>query len=271
MPMTPEQYKETNKKNRPDYDPEQGRLVLIDPSEIDHDTPVDRAHVDALKQSLSVVGQLTPILVRRATSITKGELLVIDGFHRVAALKELGTMITANEIDCNDEDFWAARIVSATQHEGVKVDRAALWIEELWAASPYTDKYKTVTAAISSADTGKATSEIQALVKGWSDAWGIAIQTLRAWVGYGTTHPKPTETKIVSNETKTPLIEAVPQTPEMKTTMKMYYGNLSIIIEGGFAVNCTNMTKQEIKEYLIRSAEAIAAIQFGMKVLESKK
>ncbi|KKK61074.1 hypothetical protein LCGC14_3018000, partial [marine sediment metagenome] len=83
-------------------------------------------------------------LVRRATSITKGELLVIDGFHRVTALKELGTMITANEIDCNDEDFWAARIVSATQHEGVKIDRAALWVEELWAASPYTAEYKTV-------------------------------------------------------------------------------------------------------------------------------
>ncbi len=266
MPITPEQYKKINKKNRPHFDSEQYKLVYIDPNEIELDVPVDEAHVESLRQSIQKSGQLTPILVRRSVVKSKGELPVIDGFHRVAAMQKLGMSIAANETDCDDDDFWTARIVSATQHEGVKTDRAALWVNELWNASPHTNKYKTVTAAISATDTGKATPEVVALVKKWTDAWGIANKTLRMWVGYGTTHPE----KIVPVETKNPPVETKPKEPEIHATMKAYYGNLGIVIEGSRNMNSDNMTKQEIKEYLIRMAETIEALKLAMKALGGK-
>ena len=263
MPITPEQYK--------DYDPKKGKLIFIDPGEIDHDVPIDLAHVDALKQSLSAVGQLTPILVRRATVQSKGELAVVDGFHRTTALKELGMMITAIELDCTTEEFWTARIVSATQHEEVKTDRAALWVKELWEASPYTAEYKTVTAAISATDTGKATSEVQALVEGWTKAWGIANSTLRNWIGYGTSTPeKPKIAGTPAKTQETKLTETVPQKPEILAIMKAFYGDMGIVIEGANKATCVNMTKEDMKLYRIRVAETMAALGFALKVFGGK-
>ena len=267
MPITPEQYKE--------YDSKKGKLIFIDPNELDHDVPIDKAHVGALKHSLSAVGQLTPILVRRITFETNGDLLVIDGFHRVTAMKELGMMIAAIEIDCNNEDFWAARIVSATQHEGVKVDRAALWVEELWAASPYTKKHDTVQAAIAAAEKGSAIPEIKALVEGWTKAWGIANSTLRKWVSYGTSSPTSVSPESGGSPplSKTPdskLTETVSQKPEILAIMKAFYGDMGIVIEGANKATCVNMTKEDMKLYRIRVAETMAALGFALKVFGGK-
>ncbi|KKM22232.1 hypothetical protein LCGC14_1627440 [marine sediment metagenome] len=268
MPVTLERYQATHKKHL--YNPKnKGKFMLIEPGEIDHDVPVDKAHVAALKQSIKAVGQLTPILVRRSTAQTKGELLVIDGFHRVTAMKELGMTIAAMEIDCDDDDFWATRIVSATQHEGVKTDRAALWVNELWNASPYTTEHKNVAGAIQAVDKGKADPMVQELVNKWIKAWGVTPKTLRNWVSYGTSNPEP-KTKIAVPTAKPKLVETKPKEPEIHATMKAYYGNLGIVIEGSRSMKSDNMTKQEIKEYLIRMAETIEALKLAMKALGGK-
>ncbi|KKM20604.1 hypothetical protein LCGC14_1643780 [marine sediment metagenome] len=199
MPITPERYAKDQISRNLKWVVKR-RLVYIDPSEIELDVPVDEAHVESLGQSIQKSGQLTPILVRRATAQTTGELLVIDGFHRAIAMKSLGKVIEAIEVDCTNEEFWTARIVSAIQHEEVKADRAMLWVQELWKATPYTAEYKTVTAAIRAVEAGKATSEVRALIKGWAKQWGTADSTLRKWVAYGTSNPTP---KMVVPKTKT--------------------------------------------------------------------
>ncbi len=263
MPITPEQYK--------DYDPKKGKLIFIDPGEIDHDVPIDLAHADALKLSLSMLGQLTPILVRRATVQSEGELSVVDGFHRVTAMKELGMMIAAIELDCTTEEFWTARIVSATQHEDVKEDRAALWIKELWNASPFTAEHKSATAAVRAVEAGKATPMVQDLVEGWTKAWGIANSTLRNWVGYGTSTPAKSEMAGTPAKTKeTKLAETVPQKPEILAVMKAFYGDMGIVIEGANKAMCVNMTKEDMKLYRIRVAETMAALGFALKVFGGK-
>lgn len=49
-----------------------------------HDVSVERGHVVMLKSSIQQVGQLSPILVWEQGNN------IIDGFHRVEALRELG-------------------------------------------------------------------------------------------------------------------------------------------------------------------------------------
>ena len=48
------------------------------------DVPVDPVHARELADSIKSKGQLAPVIIRDGTKE------VIDGFHRIAALKELG-------------------------------------------------------------------------------------------------------------------------------------------------------------------------------------
>lgn len=102
-----------------------------------HDIPVDEGHVQTLMTSLGQLGQLSPILVRFETNE------IIDGFHRVEALRRLGcTDARCRLISCSDEEFRDARITSAVLHKGVEFSRVALWTQEIFAATPWGDRLK---------------------------------------------------------------------------------------------------------------------------------
>lgn len=58
--------------------------------ELVSDVPVDPVHTRELADSIMSKGQLAPVIIREETRE------VIDGFHRIAAMKEL----VFNEVEC---------------------------------------------------------------------------------------------------------------------------------------------------------------------------
>ena len=66
------------------------RYISLPIEELVSDVPVDPLHTRELADSIMSKGQLAPVIVREETKE------VIDGFHRIAAMKELGF----NEAEC---------------------------------------------------------------------------------------------------------------------------------------------------------------------------
>ena len=148
--------------------------MIVPAISLQHSVPVDADHVSALMENIKTNGQLAPIIVRRLTHE------IIDGFHRVSALQLLGMDAEIVERELTDEEFLAARIVSATQHEEVKVGRAVTWIDEEWANLPFAKQHKSAAAAFSAAGKGKASSEVAAWVEKQSNRWGAATSYIRS-------------------------------------------------------------------------------------------
>lgn len=92
---------------------------------LSHDVPVDPEHVERLKASIAVSGQLAPLIVW-----VEGQE-IIDGFHRHTALVQLGAQTaTCQLVSLSREEFEDARIASATMHKGVEFARVVLWCRE---------------------------------------------------------------------------------------------------------------------------------------------
>ena len=142
-----------------------------------HDIPVDRNHVEVLKASIKERGQLAPILVR------PHNWGIIDGFHRVTALHELGAArAEVRFIDCTDEEFANTRIISAAMHKGVSFARVTLWVNEMFVATPWSAK---LTASEAFKIAGKQPNRISS--KAFKDAItrGLsrdAIYEVVAWI-----------------------------------------------------------------------------------------
>ena len=66
------------------------QYISLPIKELVSDVPVDPMHTRELADSIMTKGQLAPIIIREETKE------VIDGFHRIAAMKELGF----NQVEC---------------------------------------------------------------------------------------------------------------------------------------------------------------------------
>ncbi len=113
------------------------------------DVPVDLAHVRELAKSIqeesekdASIGQLSPVLLGEISGF--GQFVIIDGFHRVAALELLGKpeVFATIRPDSAWERVIDLRILSATTHKAIRFSRLVEWVEESWRYSPWPDKVK---------------------------------------------------------------------------------------------------------------------------------
>jgi len=141
------------------------------------DVPVDPAHTKELADSIMSKGQLAPVIIREETKE------VIDGFHRIAAMKELGfNQVEGVLTPCDDEGFWDFRIVQASLHKNVTFARAIDWVDEVFRLSPWTTKYKNAHNLFSSARQGYAPKEVVDWAESKAKVWGLAITTIENWL-----------------------------------------------------------------------------------------
>jgi len=145
------------------------------------DVDVDTDHVATLVENIKENGQLAPVVVRKVSHD------IVDGFHRVAAMQELGMDVEIIEHKfTDDEAFLAARIVSATQHEGVKVARAVVWIDQEWSRLPIAKLHKSAKAAFGAYKNKKASDEAIEWVEKAARRWGVSPMTIvNNWMGSG--------------------------------------------------------------------------------------
>jgi hypothetical protein len=157
------------------------RSIPID--QLVSDVAVDPAHVKALAASIKIVGPITPVTVRAET------LALIDGFHRVAALQELGfSEVDCFVVDCDDETFWDMRITTAVTHKSVTFARAIGWIEEAFKANSLltgrNTQYKSAYSIFRAVRHGHAGTPAGA--KKWvaekARRWGVAVTTIEQWL-----------------------------------------------------------------------------------------
>ena len=141
------------------------------------DVAVDPVHVRELADSIMVSGPISPVLVREENSA------IIDGFHRVAAMEELGfNQVECILSPCDDETFWDLRIMSATLHKAVTFARAVDWIGEVFNASPWARKHDSAYGLFQAVRRGTAPSEAEAWANEKAKKWGIGINTLIDWL-----------------------------------------------------------------------------------------
>src|SRR3989344_4490382 len=119
------------------------------------DVPVDASHVQELADSIAKeaksrpglrTGQLSPVLLAEVEEFD--QLPIIDGFHRVPALKLLGSQEVYATIrpESSWEEIVDLRILAATTHRAVRFSRLVEWIEEAWQYSPWSEKIKAAQA-----------------------------------------------------------------------------------------------------------------------------
>jgi len=141
------------------------------------DVAVDPVHVRELADSIKISGPISPVLVRDDT------LELIDGFHRVAAIKELGFgEVECILTPCNDETFWDLRIMSATLHKAVTFSRAVDWIDESFVKSSIASMHNSAYAAFHAVRDGFAKPEVKDWVQSKAQKWGLSIQTIENWL-----------------------------------------------------------------------------------------
>lgn len=120
------------------------------------DVPFDITHVEELARSIQKesetgtpgtnTGQLTPVLLGEVPGL--GQFPIIDGFHRVPALKSLGREEVFATVRQNStwEEIADLRILSASTHKAVRFSRLIEWIEESWKFSPWSGKMQPIQA-----------------------------------------------------------------------------------------------------------------------------
>lgn len=145
---------------------------------------VDQAHVLELAESIrqqskthEITGQLSPVLLGQLPDQDK--FVIIDGFHRVPAVKLAGSEIVYATIktSCTPEDVIDLRIVAANSHKKVKFARIVEWVDEAWQTTPWAGRADVsqafVMTFLNSAGTGKGkignglTKEDVQEIRGW--------------------------------------------------------------------------------------------------------
>ena len=142
-----------------------------------NDVAVDPVHVRELADSIKVSGPIAPVMVRQDT------YALIDGFHRVAAMQELGfTNVECILTDCDDETFWDLRIMSASLHKSVAFARAADWVEECFETSPWASRYKSAYSFFRASRKNTLEAEAHAWATEKAQKWGLAPATIENWL-----------------------------------------------------------------------------------------
>lgn len=102
-------------------------IMMVDPNELVIDLPLSEAKIRELWPSITVSGVMQPVFV------WLNDMRIIDGFHRTETARRIGiTSIPVLIRDCNEEEFWSARIVSARAHHAIEAERLAAWMDECW-------------------------------------------------------------------------------------------------------------------------------------------
>jgi len=149
------------------------------------DVAVDPMHVRELADSIKVSGPISPVIVR------EDNLALIDGFHRVAALKELGFKdVECILTSCDDETFWDLRIMSASLHKAVTFARVIDWIEEVFNFSSLRKhwehgggrEYKSAYSVFASYTRGNPPKEVKEWVESKAAKWGLSPNTIENWL-----------------------------------------------------------------------------------------
>lgn len=149
------------------------------------DVPVDPLHARELADSIMRKGQLAPVIVREETQE------VIDGFHRIAAMKELGfDQVECVVTPCDDEGFWDFRIIQASLHKNVTFARAIDWIEKVFEVSSLRKhwehggggEYKSAYSVFASYRVGNPPKDVKEWVETKSAMWGLAPKTIEDWL-----------------------------------------------------------------------------------------
>lgn len=149
------------------------------------DVAVDLLHIKELADSIKSRGQLAPVIVREET------LEVIDGFHRIVAMKELGFKeVECVLTPCDDESFWDFRIIQATTHKNVTFARAIDWIEKVFQLSPLYKhweygggrRYKSAYSVFASYRQGNPPEEVKKWVENKAAMWGLAPKNIEDWL-----------------------------------------------------------------------------------------
>ncbi len=108
------------------------------------DVPVNQSHVEDLKKLIRLeanenggTGQLQAILLGEIPG--RSRFAVMDGFHRIPAVEQLGRRdILANiRLNCDWEKVIDLRIAAARSHEVVKFARLVDWIEDAWSMTQW--------------------------------------------------------------------------------------------------------------------------------------
>ena len=141
------------------------------------DVAVDPVHVRELADSIMSKGQLAPVIIREETKE------VIDGFHRIAAMKELGfDRVEGVLTPCDDEGFWDFRIIQASLHKNVTFARAIDWIDRVFQLSPWTERYKSAYTLFNSIRQGDAPKDVVDWGGTKAKVWGLAPATIENWM-----------------------------------------------------------------------------------------
>jgi ParB-like chromosome segregation protein Spo0J len=153
------------------------RYASLSIKELLSDVAVDPMHVRELADSIKVSGPISPVLVREEN------LTLIDGFHRVAAMRELGFQnVECILTPCDDETFWDLRIIAASTHKSVTFSRVIEWIDEVFRLSPWAARYKSAFSLFDTVGKGGSPEEVRSWVTSKSQKWGLAPGTIRNWL-----------------------------------------------------------------------------------------
>ncbi|MCL0057524.1 ParB N-terminal domain-containing protein [Dehalococcoidales bacterium] len=153
------------------------QYISLPIEELVSDVPVDPVHTRELADSIKSRGQLAPAIIREETR------QVIDGFHRIAAMRELGFReMECVLTPCDDDTFWDFRIMSASLHKAVTFARAVEWIEEVFNISPWKSKYSSGYSLFHQVRVGEAPEDAKQWVTRKAQTWGLSIATIENWL-----------------------------------------------------------------------------------------
>jgi hypothetical protein len=153
------------------------RYVGLPIAKLVSDVPVDPLHARELADSIMARGQLAPVIVREETRE------VIDGFHRIAAMKELGFKEVESVLTpCDAEGFWDFRIIQASLHKNITFARAVDWIDKVFQLSPWTKRYKNAYSLFAAIRQGHAPKEVVDWAEAKAKVWGLAPRTIENWL-----------------------------------------------------------------------------------------
>jgi|GEM_PF-5577453 len=154
------------------------------------DVPVDDTHVSELMASIqgesgkgTGTGQLSPVLLGDVAE--HDQFLIVDGFHRDAALHRLGQSEIFSTIRTNStvEEVLDLRILTANTHATVSFARISEWVFDAWAKSPWANTLSVVQAftLMSNNSSGRnlrlspdEVKDIRSWVKDKSDRWHMS-------------------------------------------------------------------------------------------------
>lgn len=147
---------------------------------------LDAGYLTAMEDGIAQAGQVTPVKV---TTLADGEVVVVDGFYRLAALNALGqTEVRALKLpEMTDEQLLDARIHNTLTHTLPELSRVVDWAGQSWSLTAWSEKISVAQAANLYSRLGsgtylglsdKETTDIKAWVEAKCSNWDIAHNTL---------------------------------------------------------------------------------------------